>query len=287
DDGPRDRAPEATPELANALTEDGQARDGQGRPDSTEARDQGREQNEARPEPGAPDVPKPDASAELRSAIADSPKPDRDTEAGPSGPDSGQPGPAPDAPGQQEQEAGGGRVDGQLGDRPDDVTPPMESSSQEDSPASGKGADPAADEGTGVDEGVGVDGDAGTDKPSSGWDDETVADHPSRPDPDSIRITPDRAEHILDGDKWGGGHRAGTGKPEKTEFPADWDDKRTLSNVEDVARNPDKAPEFQGNGKWLAEGVRDDVHITAIVKPDGSIVTAWPREGDPGVIKNP
>lgn len=113
---------------------------------------------------------------------------------------------------------------------------------------------------------------------------------PDWPDPDSIRITPDRAAHILDGDGdgIGGGHRAGTGYEGKTEFPANWDDDKILANIEDVARNPDFRPdEPQPRGTWKYEGTRDGVHITAIVNPDGTVKTAWPREGDPGVIKNP
>ena len=38
-------------------------------------------------------------------------------------------------------------------------------------------------------------------------------------------LTDDRAKrHILDGDGTGGGHKAGTGKPGKSEFPKDWSD---------------------------------------------------------------
>jgi hypothetical protein len=133
-----------------------------------------------------------------------------------------------------------------------------------------------------------VDDGTGAGHSSSGSDDASVTDHPDAPDPDSIRITPDRAAHILDGDATGGGHRSGTGMPGKTEFPADWDDDKILRNVEDVGRNPDIRPdEPQGNGRWLYEGTRDGVHTYVVVNPDGTIRTAWPREGDPGVGKNP
>jgi EndoU nuclease-like protein len=108
-----------------------------------------------------------------------------------------------------------------------------------------------------------------------------------RPDPESIDLTPDRAAHILDGDAYGGGHRAGTGSPGRTEFPADWTDEQVLDHIKDVARNPDGDPVQQSNGRWRYEGVRDGVNITAIVEPDGRIWTAWPREGDPGVVRNP
>ena len=133
-------------------------------------------------------------------------------------------------------------------------------------------------------------GDEADDHPSTSQDKAAIADHPDRPDEDSVRIPPDRAAHILDGDDegTGGGHRAGTGSPGKTEFPSNWDDNKILSNVEDVARNPDVMPEEpQSNGRWKFEGTRDGVHTTVIVNQDGTVHTAWPREGDPGVVRNP
>src|ERR1700744_4883307 len=59
----------------------------------------------------------------------------------------------------------------------------------------------------------------------SAWDD---VDAEKRPPVDAIQISPEREKHILDGDKTGGGHRHGTGKPGNTESPADWDDKKVL-----------------------------------------------------------
>jgi len=53
----------------------------------------------------------------------------------------------------------------------------------------------------------------------SGWD---SVDAPDRPPAEDIRVSDERATHILDGDEdGGGGHRRGTGIPGKTEFPAD------------------------------------------------------------------
>jgi Bacterial EndoU nuclease len=122
---------------------------------------------------------------------------------------------------------------------------------------------------------------------SSAWDDVPTADHCGRPAPDSLRLPPERAAHILDGDRWGGGHRHGTGRPGKTEFPADWDDERIIRQIVDVARFPADRPALQANHRWRVRGERDGVAITLVVNPDGRIWAAWPEEGSPGVIRNP
>jgi hypothetical protein len=94
--------------------------------------------------------------------------------------------------------------------------------------------------------------------------------------------------HILGGDASGGGHRHGTGKPGKTEFPAKWDDVKILDTLRAVARAPDEPPIYQSwNGRWLARGTRDGVEVVAIVAHDGRIWSGWPRPGGPGVVKNP
>jgi hypothetical protein len=122
---------------------------------------------------------------------------------------------------------------------------------------------------------------------SSAWDDVPTADQSGRPAPDSLRLPPERAVHILDGDRWGGGHRHGTGRPEKTEFPADWEDERVIGQIVDVARFPDARPVLQANHRWRVRGERDGVAVTVVVRPDGRIWAAWPEEGSPGVIRNP
>jgi hypothetical protein len=109
-----------------------------------------------------------------------------------------------------------------------------------------------------------------------------------RPLPDAIRVSPERASHILDGDEYGGGHRHGTGRPGKTEFPASWDDKKVVAAALDIARKPDPLPVHQDwNNRWLCSGTRDGVEVSVIVLPGGEVWTAWPQEGSPGVIRNP
>jgi Bacterial EndoU nuclease len=127
---------------------------------------------------------------------------------------------------------------------------------------------------------------SGTVTPTA-WDSEGTVSHPERPPPDSVRVHPERVAHILDGDRWGGGHRHGTGRPEKTEFPSSWDDEKIIGHILDVARDPDSSPVFQANRRWRVHGQRDNVGITVIVEPDGRIWSAWPDADSPGVVKNP
>jgi len=119
----------------------------------------------------------------------------------------------------------------------------------------------------------------------SGWN---AVDAEDRPDVDGIRVTPERATHILDGDETGGGHRHGTGRPGKTEFPASWDDRKIIDSILDVARRPSQTPGYQEwNNRWVARGRRDDAEIVVIVTRDGCIWSGWPLPGGAGVVKNP
>lgn len=142
-----------------------------------------------------------------------------------------------------------------------------------------------------ADGGSGHDGEnrrpAGSETDLSGWD---AADGtPDRPPWDGFRVTPERATHILDGDAdGGGGHRHGTGRPGKTEFPASWDDTKITDTVLDVARRPDRPPVHQHwNDRWLCVGTRDSVEVSVVVLRGGEVWTAWPEEGSPGVVRNP
>jgi hypothetical protein len=118
----------------------------------------------------------------------------------------------------------------------------------------------------------------------SGWD--SVED---RPPAEDIQVSPERKTHILDGDPTGsgGGHRHGTGRPGKTEFPASWDDEKIIEKVTDVARKPDRPPTYQDWDTWLCVGTRDEVNVWAVVERNGNILTGWPEEGGPGVVRNP
>jgi hypothetical protein len=119
----------------------------------------------------------------------------------------------------------------------------------------------------------------------SGWN---AVDAENRPPLDAIRITPERRTHILDGDAYGGGHRHGTGRPGKTEFPATWDDETIIDKIHDAVQHPDSPPVYQDwNERWLCVGTRDSVEVSVIVLCSGEVWTAWPEPGGPGVVRNP
>ena len=119
----------------------------------------------------------------------------------------------------------------------------------------------------------------------SGWD---AVEAEKRPPLDSLRVSPERAKHILDGDSHGGGHRHGTGRPGKTEFPANWSDEKITDTLLDVANRPDQQPKHQEwKNNWVARGTRDDVEVVAVIAGDGQIWSGWPKAGGPGVVKNP
>ena len=123
----------------------------------------------------------------------------------------------------------------------------------------------------------------------SAWD---SVDTSNRPALDALCVSPERRVHILDGDAdgggGGGGHRHGVGNPGKTEFPANWSDEKVIATVLDVARKPDKPPTHQDwNDTWLCAGTRDNVEVTAVIERSGDILTGWPEEGGPGVVRNP
>jgi len=130
------------------------------------------------------------------------------------------------------------------------------------------------------------DGGEAVDAERSGWD---SVDAEDRPKAEDIRVTPERTTHILDGEPGGGGgHQHGVGKPGKTEFPASWTDERVIANILDVARRHDKPPTRQvWNDSWLCSGTRDAVKVWSVVERSGDILTGWPEEGGPGVVRNP
>lgn len=105
-----------------------------------------------------------------------------------------------------------------------------------------------------------------------------------------IQSTPEiskQAEaHILHGDKAGGGHLHGTGKPCKTEFPANWDADDIIANVRKVAANDNLPWKQQKNGYHVAAQTIDDVRVRVVLDEDkDGVVTAYPLDGKMNVCK--
>jgi RHS repeat-associated protein len=86
-------------------------------------------------------------------------------------------------------------------------------------------------------------------------------------------------KHILDGDDNGGGHRAGTGKKGKSEFPAIWSDDKILGEISDVATDPASSTSKGRKGRTVSDGTRGGVDIRTVQEPDGRIVTGFPTNG--------
>jgi hypothetical protein len=112
-----------------------------------------------------------------------------------------------------------------------------------------------------------------------------------------IRHSPASEQHILDGDGGRqGGHRAGSGFSQKTEFPQYWDDAKILDAAYQVTQQgpPQEGPfatkDAEGNPTWAYnyEGQVDGVRVRTTVLANGEIRTAFPPYHiDPGVIINP
>lgn len=83
----------------------------------------------------------------------------------------------------------------------------------------------------------------------SQWDHVDGSSADQRPAMERIRVEQERRRHILEGDVTGGGHRSGTGRPGKSEFPPSWMDDQIIRAAMDVAAQPDLPPTLQGNGR--------------------------------------
>lgn len=94
--------------------------------------------------------------------------------------------------------------------------------------------------------------------------------------PEKVEVPPERRDYILNGSESGGGHRFGTGRPQKSEFPQSWDDDRCIDSVVSVAQDPSSQATRQADGRWRVDGERDGVEIRAVVLPDGTLWTGFP-----------
>lgn len=90
--------------------------------------------------------------------------------------------------------------------------------------------------------------------------------------------SPNRTNHILYGDKTGGGH-LWPGAPGKSAFPSTWSADYTMHNISDIATDPNlkwnKGRTVQGVQRFEVTGERDSIPIKVIT--DGTdIITAYP-----------
>jgi hypothetical protein len=90
--------------------------------------------------------------------------------------------------------------------------------------------------------------------------------------------SPKRTNHILNGDKSGGGHMW-PGAPGKSVFPKSWDADKIMNSVSDIVTDPGlnwtKGRVVNGAQRYEVIGVRDGVKVKIIT--DGKdIITAYP-----------
>lgn len=90
-------------------------------------------------------------------------------------------------------------------------------------------------------------------------------------------ITPDREHHILYGDRTGGGHLHGIGKPCKTEFPQSWDAEKIIARVRAEAANDNVKWRREKNGYHSSDRMIDGVRVRIVLDEDRShVITAYP-----------
>ncbi|GJL84705.1 MAG: hypothetical protein DHS20C02_04800 [Micavibrio sp.] len=96
-------------------------------------------------------------------------------------------------------------------------------------------------------------------------------------DSSSPTISPERRIHILYGDKTGGGHKFGSNKPCKSEFPQDWDENEILETVRLIAANDNADWRQEDNGYFVTEKTENDVKVRVVLGPDKQrVITAYP-----------
>lgn len=90
-------------------------------------------------------------------------------------------------------------------------------------------------------------------------------------------ISPDRRVHILYGDETGGGHKFGTGKPCKSEFPQHWNEETIIKEVELIAANDNLDWQEERNGYHVAEQKFGTVEVRVVKDRDNKkVITAYP-----------
>lgn len=88
--------------------------------------------------------------------------------------------------------------------------------------------------------------------------------------------------HIVEGDDRGGGHRHGSGRLGKTEFPPGWDEARIVDAIEQVLVDPRHIVSDLADGDDYIRfiGMVDEVRILVRIRADRhTIDTAYPLDG--------
>jgi hypothetical protein len=96
----------------------------------------------------------------------------------------------------------------------------------------------------------------------------------------SIRVSPARRTHILDGDATGGGHGPGRQTPKRSEFPGHLTDDDIIDGAEAIANDPKSYPSGSvptGGKVVVIEGQIKGVKTRVVVDPQKhDVVTAYP-----------
>jgi hypothetical protein len=91
-------------------------------------------------------------------------------------------------------------------------------------------------------------------------------------------ISPQRLEHILFGDKTGGGH-LWPGSAGKSPFPENWSEEKIVNVIFDIAKNPSIEATVQSNGRIVKNATIDGVNVRVVLESPakgGGVVTAFP-----------
>jgi hypothetical protein len=91
------------------------------------------------------------------------------------------------------------------------------------------------------------------------------------------RLSDQRITHILYGDKTGGGHLHGVGKPCKSEFPADWSAEDIINTIRTQAANDNINWRKGDNGYHAGEVTVNNLRVRIVLDREmDDVVTAYP-----------
>lgn len=110
-----------------------------------------------------------------------------------------------------------------------------------------------------------------------GGTDFTSVPYKNMPEAGRVIISEKRLQHILYGDKTGGGHLYGQGLPCKSEFPATWSGQDIVGNTQRIAANDNLNWKQQKNGYHVADQMIEGVRVRVVLSHDKkSVITAYP-----------